>query len=70
MADGAERRSIQHAIRQLWGDLERRVDDGVKSAVARVKQPLVTEIAALRGRVERLQKSVDELRQRRAGRPK
>ena len=67
MTDG-EKRSLQQAIRQMWSDIERRVDDGVKHAVQRLKQPLVVEIAALRGRVEKLQRSIDELRQRRAAR--
>lgn len=58
------------SIRQVWSDLEQRVDDGVKHAVHRLKQPLVKEIASLRSRVEKLQKSVEELRLRRANRKK
>jgi hypothetical protein len=46
--------------------IERRIDEGVKSAVARVRQPIVQEIASLRGRVEKLQRSVEELARRRA----
>jgi hypothetical protein len=47
--------------------LERRVDEGVRSAVQRVRQPIVQEIAQLRGRVERLQRSLEEFRRRREG---
>ncbi len=45
--------------------IERRIEEGVKAAVARVRSPLVQEIAALRGRVEKLQRSVEEFRRRR-----
>src|SRR5437867_12562027 len=41
---------------------ERRVDEGVRSAVQRVRQPILQEIASLRGRVERLQRSIEEFR--------
>src|SRR5262245_1500236 len=42
--------------------IERRIEEGVKAAVAQVRRPLVQEIAALRGRVEKLQRSVEEFR--------
>ncbi|MSP63531.1 MAG: hypothetical protein EXR72_24945 [Myxococcales bacterium] len=45
---------------------EQRVDEGVKAAVARVRLPLAQEIALLRGRVEKLQKSVEEFKRRRS----
>jgi hypothetical protein len=48
--------------------IEQRIDDGVKQAVARVRQPFVQRIADMRGRVERLQHAVDEFaRKRRRG---
>lgn len=57
-------------VRRNSAELERRVDEGVKSAVTRVRQPFVQEIASLRGRVEKLQRSVDEFKLRRGGKGK
>ncbi len=45
--------------------IERRIDEGVKRAVARVRQPFVQEIATLKGRVEKLGRSVEDLKRRR-----
>jgi hypothetical protein len=45
-------------------ELERRVDEGVKTAVARVRAPIDKELASLKERVEKLQQKVE---QRRAG---
>lgn len=52
-------------IRRNRDELERRVDEGVRSAVGRVRLPIAQEIAALRLRVERLQSKVEELAHRR-----
>jgi hypothetical protein len=41
-------------------EFERRIDDGVKAAVARVRAPIDKEIASLKERVEKLQKKVEE----------
>lgn len=67
MTEAPEKRTIPRSLRDAWAMLERRVDEGVRSAVARVRQPIVAEIAQLRGRVERLQRSLEELRRRREG---
>ena len=52
-------------VRRNSAELEHRVDEGVKAAVARVRQPFVQEIVVLRGRVEKLQRSIDEFKRRR-----
>ena len=52
-------------IRQRRAELERRVDEGVRSALARVADPLTTELAALRERLDRLATRLDEQARRR-----
>src|SRR5579871_3318489 len=47
--------------------IERRIEEGVKAAVARVRLPIAQEIATLRGRVEKLARAVEEIRKRREG---
>lgn len=44
--------------------LERRVEDGVKAAVARVHGPIQEELATLRTRLESVQRRVEALKQR------
>ena len=41
-------------------EFERRIDEGVKAAVAKVRAPIDKEIASLKERVEKLQKKVEE----------
>jgi DNA anti-recombination protein RmuC len=43
-------------------EFERRIDDGVKAAVARVRAPIDKEIASLKERVEKLQQKVEQRR--------
>jgi hypothetical protein len=47
-------------------EFERRIDEGVKAAVARVRAPIDKEIASLKQRVEKLTEKVEEQRQKRA----
>jgi len=44
--------------------LERLVDVGVRSAAARVSRPIAEELESVRGRLEAVQKRLDELAQR------
>ena len=46
-------------------EVERRVDEGVKAALARVGRPMAEELETLRGRLEKVQERVDVLAQRR-----
>lgn len=45
-------------------EFERRIDEGVKAAVAKVRAPIDKEIASLKERVEKLQKKVEERKQK------
>jgi hypothetical protein len=47
-------------MRKNRDELERRVDEGVKTAIARVRAPIDKEIAAMRARVEKIQAKIDE----------
>ena len=52
-------------------EFERKVDEGVKAAVAKVRAPIDKEIAALRTRVEEIQTKIEEQKQKRkAGKKK
>jgi|SRR5688572_14557822 hypothetical protein len=64
---GAE---IMARVKKNTEELERRVDDGVKAAVAKVRAPIDKEIAALRTRVEELQGKIEEQRQKRKAKKK
>ncbi|HEY3354230.1 MAG TPA: hypothetical protein VGQ83_13335 [Polyangia bacterium] len=55
-------------IRQSGEQLERRVDEGVRAAVARATPPVSAEIAALNDRLDRLSKRIDDEARRRAER--
>ena len=55
-------------IRQSGEQLERRVDEGVRAALARATPPLSAEIAALNDRLNRLGQRIDEEARRRAER--
>src|SRR5215475_8870705 len=47
-------------VRKNREEFERRIDEGVKAAVAKVRAPIDKEIASLKERVEKLQKKVEE----------
>jgi len=49
-------------VRKNREEFERRIDEGVKAAVAKVRAPIDKEIASLKERVEKLQKKVEERR--------
>jgi hypothetical protein len=49
-------------VRKNREELERRIDEGVKTAVARVRAPIDKEIAAMRARLEKLQARIEERR--------
>ncbi len=51
---------LKARIRKNREELERKVDEGVRAAVARVRAPIDKEIAHLKSRVEKLQHKVDE----------
>jgi len=55
-------------IRQSRAQLEQRVDDGVRAALARAIAPVRAEIAAVNERMERLQKRIADETRRRAER--
>jgi len=55
-------------VRQRRAELEHRVDEGVRRALARVADPLKGEIAALQERADRLASRLDEQARRRAHR--
>ena len=46
-------------------ELERRVDEGVKAAVAKVRAPIDKEIATLKARLETIQQKIEEQKQKR-----
>ncbi len=52
-------------VRKNREEFERRIDEGVKTAIARVRAPIDKEIATLRQRVEELQTKVEERARRR-----
>jgi hypothetical protein len=51
-------------VRKNREEFERRVDEGVKAAVARVRAPIDKEIASIKERVEKLQARIDQLRKK------
>jgi hypothetical protein len=53
-------------IKKNREELERRVDEGVKTAVARVRAPIDKELADMKARVDKLRAKVDEQKRRRA----
>jgi hypothetical protein len=61
---GAE---LLQRVKKNREDFERRVDEGVKTAVARVRAPIDKEIATIKSRVEKIQSRLDK---RKAGKPK
>ena len=51
-------------VKKNRDELERRVDEGVKAAVTRVRGPISDDLQSLRGRLEKVQKRVEELASR------
>jgi hypothetical protein len=49
-------------VRKNREEFERRIDEGVKTAVARLRAPIDKEIASLKERVEKLTQKVEERR--------
>lgn len=58
-------RELVDRVRRNREALERRVDEGVRMAVARVHRPLALELANLRERVEQAQRRLEALAPRR-----
>ncbi len=56
---------LMSRVRKNREEFERRVDEGVKAAVAKVRAPIDKEIASLKERVEKLQQRVEAERQKR-----
>jgi hypothetical protein len=46
-------------------EFERKIDEGVKTAVARVRAPVDKELAAMKTRVEKLQQRIEDVRAKR-----
>lgn len=63
-------RELLDRVRRNREVLERRVDEGVRTAVARVNRPIALELANLRERVEQAQRRLEALtpKRRRGGR--
>ena len=61
---------LRNRMRRNREELERRVDEGVRAAVAKVRAPIDRELATLRQRLERLQEKVEERRRAREQTPK
>lgn len=58
---------LMRRVRLNHEALERRVDEEVRQAVARIRRPLAEELATLRGRVEQLQRRIEAMHERRRG---
>src|SRR5438270_1173117 len=56
---GAE---LMARVKKNRAEFERRIDDGVKAAVAKVRAPIDKELASLKERVEKLQQKVEQRR--------
>jgi enolase len=57
-------------MRKNREEFERRVDEGVKSAIAKVRAPIDKELATLRTRVEKIQSRIEEQKRTRAEKKK
>jgi hypothetical protein len=53
---------IAARMRKNREEFERRIDEGVRTALARVRAPVDKELASLRSRIERIQAKIDERR--------
>jgi hypothetical protein len=56
---------LMSRVRKNREEFERRVDEGVKAAVAKVRAPIDKEIAQLKQRVEKLQERIEAEKQKR-----
>jgi hypothetical protein len=63
--DGNLAAELMSRVKKNREEFERRVDEGVKAAVAKVRAPIDKEIASLKERVEKLGARVDAERQKR-----
>jgi hypothetical protein len=54
---------LMSRVKKNREEFERKIDEGVKAAVAKVRAPIDKEIASLKERVEKLQLKVDARRQ-------
>jgi hypothetical protein len=59
---GAE---LLERVKKNREEFEKRVDEGVKAAMARVRAPLDKQVAELRARVESIQTRIEEQKQKR-----
>jgi hypothetical protein len=55
---------LMNRVRKNREEFERKIDEGVKAAVAKVRAPLDKEIASLKERVEKLQAKVEQRRKK------
>jgi hypothetical protein len=55
---------LMNKVRKNREEFERKIDEGVKAAVAKVRAPIDKEIAALKERVEKLQQKIDARREK------
>ncbi len=62
---GDIREELMARMRKNREEFERRIDEGVKSAVAKVRAPIDKEIATLKSRVEKLQARIEERKKNR-----
>lgn len=51
---------LMSRVRKNREEFERRIDEGVKAAMARVRAPIDKEIASLKQRVEKIQEKVEK----------
>lgn len=51
-------------VKKNRDEIERRVDEGVKSAIATVRAPIDKELGSLKQRIEKITERVDELTKR------
>jgi hypothetical protein len=54
---------IVSRVKKNRDEFERKIDEGVKAAVAKVRAPVDKEIAALKERIEKLQSKIEAKRQ-------
>ena len=62
---GGVREELLARMRKNREEFERRIDEGVKSAVAKVRAPIDKEIATLKSRVEKLSARIEERKKNR-----
>ena len=74
---GAQLPEVKDVVREIFqrvqrnrADLERRIDDGIRSAIDRTRRPFVQDIEQIRTRVDKLQRRVEELSRRGRAKPR